>query len=617
MNLLYFIILIPLISYFILALVGKYWGRENVVAIGVGAIVLIGVLTIFICFDFYSNAQSDATLVYSRYLWDWLAVNNFKISITLLFDGIALVFLVTIAVLSLLIHAYAAGSLNRNEVHTYYAYGNLLITSTLIVVLVDNLFVMLVGWQGISICSYLLIGFCNKRVKSGFSAMRTFAILYLGDIFLIIAMCLIYSELNTLTMQEIVLLATDRLATDSEIIYWITLFLFLGAIGKTAQFPLHIWLTDTVSVPTPVLTLIQSCTTVLAGIYLISRFNGLFVLSNDTLWLIGAVATLTLTVSAFTSLVQNDIKRMAIYMSLSQICYVFLAMSVEAWNEALIYLVNYGAFIALLFISTASMIHIYDGERDIRKMGLKISDYPLIYLCFIAAGASISIIPLITASFYIKSNVLWATATHGKLGFSAIALIGVLLSTMAIFRVIFIIFNNRNLRHASELTLRFPTFNYLPLLVLSVLSFCVFYNIPMITVGLLPKLILPSVGLVSFQLLLAAITILAILITYILFARKNSEIDEIAETPIGKILHRLWYSGWRIESVYHLIFIRPYLFLTKKLQYDPLMQWINRIPVSISRINVRMAPLENGHLRWYIASIVAGAVGIFLILVFV
>lgn len=617
MNLLYFIILIPLISFLLLSLVGKYCGRENIVVIGISAIALICVLTLFVCVDFFMNTKADTSLIYTRYLWEWLSVNNFTVSITLLLDGLSLVFLIIVAVIGLIIHSYAASSISRNEIYVFFAYGNLLIANILIVILVDNLFVMLLGWEGISICSYLLIGFYNKRLKRSYAAIRTFIIMHVGDIFLFIGICLIYNELGTFNMRQVVSLATDKLATDSEIIYWITLFLFLGAIGKSAQLPLHIWLTDTVSAPTPALTLIHSASAILSGIYLIIRLNGLFMLSNDTLWIIGAIASLTLLFSSCSALVQNDIKRMTTYMSLSQICYVFLAISVEAWNEALAYLINYTAFTTLLFLASSALMQIYRGERNIHKVATKIRSYPFLYICFLVPAASISVIPWITASFYTKGAILWATASHGKIGFGAIGLVGVLLCTMAIFRVMFIIFHRKTRKAKLQKVHAKFRFNYFPLSMLVILSLCFYNYIPIPTIGLLPQLMLPESGLFSFQLLLSAITLLGILITYILFATKNNEIDEIADSPIGKILHRLWYTGWRIERVYYILFVRPYLYITKRLQRDPLMQWMNHIPTRIAQINTRIAEVENGHLRWYIASVVVGAVGIFLLLVFV
>jgi len=617
MNLLYFVILMPLISFLLLALAGKGWNKENIILIGISAIGLICVLTVFVCFDFYYNSNSDSSLIYSRYLWQWFSVNNFKVSITLLLDGLSLVFLMIIAVVALLIHIYAARSLGYNDTYVFFAYGNLLIANILIVILVDNLFVMLLGWEGISLCSYLLVGFYNKSLKNSCVAMRTFIIMHIGDIFLFIAICLIYSELHNLNMREIILLANNRLATDSEIIYWITLLLFFGAIGKAAQLPLHIWLTDTASTPTPALTLIHSASGILAGIYLITRFSDLFMLSNDTLWIIGAIASLTLIFSACSALVQNDTKQITTYISLSQICYVFLGISVEAWNEALFYLINYTAFSTLLFLSSASMIQIYHRERDIRKMGTKINSYPFIYLCFLVAAASISVIPWVTATFYSKGDILWATAVQGNIGFTAIGLVGILLSTIAIFRVIFIIFHSRNQKIAVGKTFNHACFNHIPLGVFIIFSLCLFNNIPLPSLGLLPTLILPKEGLFSFQLLLAAITILGILITYILFASKNSEIDEIADSPIGRVFYRLWYSGWKIERMYYVVFVRSYFFITSLLQRDPLNAWVSVVPIGISRIHTQISKLENGHLRWYIASIVVGAVGIFLLLVFI
>ncbi|WP_392565852.1 NADH-quinone oxidoreductase subunit L [Utexia brackfieldae] len=616
MNLIYFTILIPLISFLILAFIGRRLDRGNLAVIGISAIGLVCLLSVFITIDFYNNIQPDSMLVYTRYLWRWFSVNDFSIAISLLLDGLSLTFLLIVAFIGFLVYLFAIGYMSKNESYIFFAYGNLLIASMLVLILADNLFVMLIGWEGVSLCSYLLIGFHHKQLKSSYAAVRTFIVMHIGDIFLLIGLFLIYGELHTLNIKAVIALATDRLAIDSEIIYWITLMLFLGAIGKSAQLPLHIWLTDSSSAPMPALTLIHSASVMLAGVYLVMRLNGLFVMSNDVLWIIGIVASLTLIFSACSALVQNDIKRVIAYASLSQICYVFLAISVQAWNEGLIYLINYTVFSALLFLASASMIQACDGERNIQKMGAKIRAYPFIYFCFVMAGASFSVVPWLTASFYTKGDILWATFMKGRLGFSAIGLVGILLSTLFVFRLIFILFHNRH-RQTSPKTTKVSRAIYVPLSILVILSLGVFNSFSLPTEGFLPVSVLNQDGLFSFQLLLAAVTILGILTTYILYAGKNNEITEIAGSPLGKALTQLWYSGWRTEWIYHVLFVAPYLFAAKMVQKDPINVWLSVIPQIIRKMNIRIAKLENGHLRWYITSIVAGALFILLLLVFV
>lgn len=616
MNLLYVVIIIPLLSFLLLFVAKGYWDKGNILVVGVSGILLICVITLFVCVDFFTNTKADISLIYTRYLWQWFSVGRFKIPITLLLDSISLVFLVIISVMGLIIYSYNAIASKRNETYLFFAYGYLFLVSILLVILVDNFFVLLLGWEGLSICSYLLVGFYTKNIRSNFSAVRAFIVMHTGDIFLLTGIGLLYTELGTVNIRQAITLATDRLAVDSEIIYWITLFIFLGAIGKSAQLPLQSWLTDTTSAPMPVITLIHTMASILAGVYLIIRLSGLFILSNDILWFIGVIASLTLLFSACSALVQNNIKRITTHLSLSQLSYVFLGISVGAWNEALAYLINYIAFVSLLFLTSCSLINLHHQERNIHKMATRIRQYPFLYFCFLVAAASVSMLPWVTPSFYTKGNVLWALAAQGRLGFDAIGLVGILLCTMAVFRMVFTIFrSNRRIAKAQKLPKHFRL-AYLPLSLLVILSFCFYHIMPIPTIGLLPQLVFVKKGLFSFQLLLTGIAILGILIAYVLFAMKNNEIDEIASTPIGKMLYRLWASDWRIDRLYGILFIRPYLYLARHLQRDPLMQWMNCIPGSLTKINSWLGQIENGRLQWYIASIVVGAVGIFLLLVF-
>ncbi|QIQ20370.1 NADH-quinone oxidoreductase subunit L [Zophobihabitans entericus] len=613
MNLLYFTILIPLISFLILACSGRRWRAESVAVIGVSAVGLVLLLSIFVMIDFYANNQPDSSLIYTRYLWSWISVDSFVISISLLLDGLSLVFLLVVILIGFLVHLYAVNYISKQEAYTFFAYGNLLIACMVIVLLADNLFVMLLGWEGITLCSYLLVGFYHKQLKNSYAAARTFIVMHISDIFLLIGLFLVYSELQTLNIRDLLIVAKDKLAIDSEIIFWITFLLFLGAIGKSVQMPLQTWLTDTTAAPMPALTLIHCASTMLVGIYLILRLNSLFMMSTDLFLIIGVLSCLTMLFASCCALVQQDIKRIVIYASLSQISYVFMAISVQAWQLALIYLINYAAFSTLLFLASASVIRACGGERDITKMGGLARRLPFIYFCFIVAGASLSAVPWLTASFFTKGDIIWQTISEGRLGFGTLGLVGVLLSALFVFRLVFLVFHNKSKVETLVPATRLKT---IPLFILVLLSTGFLVYLPLPIQGVLPITEVPEDGKFGFQILLAAVTTLGILITYMLYAGKHAEIHEISNSPIGKTLTQFWYHGWRIEWLYHAIFVVPYLYITKRIHKDPLANWNTSITWGIDRINGVIVPLENGHLRWYLASIVGGGVLILLLLVF-
>lgn len=616
MNLLYFIILIPLISFSILALWGKRFSRENIAIIGLGSLGIVCLLTAFIITDFYNNIRPDSILIYTRYLWKWIGVDDFDISVALLLDGLSLTFIFIIAIISFLVLFFAISYIEDKDYYDFFAYGNLLVANMFIIVLADNILVMLLGWEGVSLCSYLLIGLYHKQLKNSYAAIRTYIIMHIGDVFLLIGLFLLYGELHTLNIKQLLTLATDRLAIDSDIVIWATSALFLGAISKSVQLPMHSWLTDTTSATTPALTLIHSASAMLAGIYLIMRLNSLFILSHDVLWLIGIIGSLTLLMSSCSALVQNDIKKVITYASLSQISYVFLAISVQAWGDALAYLMSYSIFIALLFLSSALLIRICDGERDIHHMAVSIKSNPLIYFCFLIVGASISAAPWLTTSFFTKGNILWATVIQGRIGITAIGLIGILLSTLYIFRLIFILFPLFSKGQREKSSVKQSAISYVPLILLAILSLGIFTQITLPVSGLMPYLVLRSEDFFSFKLLLTAITILGILTTYVLYTGNQTEINEITHSPLGKRVIPFLYSGWRVDALYHKILIKPYLFIAQKLKTDPLNINLSLIPKVITRINAQIAKLENGYLRWYTTSIVVGGLFILLLQVF-
>lgn len=617
MNLLYLVIVIPLLSFLLLASFGKHWRKEHIIVIGVGTITIIAVLTLFVCIDYGANTAKDTSLIYSRFLWEWFSVDGFSIPITLSLDNIALVFLAGIAYLGLLIYLFAAYYLKEErDIYNFFTYGNLLLASMLIVILADNLFVMLIGWEGISLSIYLLICLCHRQVKISLAAIKAFIVMYVADIFFVIGLFLLYSELDTLNIRAVLTLAASNLAIDSEIVFWITLMLFIGVIGKTVQFPFHQWFNETSTVSIPLQALMQSSTVVFAGIYLLLRLDSLFAMSTDILNVINVIAVMTIIFASCSALVKNDIKNIITYINLSQISYILLAFSIQTWDLILTYVLCFAVTTALLLLSSAVLIRACRGERDINKMGGLYKKYPLLYASFLFAAASLSIIPWLTASFYTKGDIIWGLIAKGQLGIGTFSLIGVLLSTLGIFRIIFYVFHNKQ---KSTLKMQpIARLNYLPLAILAFLSTALFVSSPELTQSIhLPIKAFDTDGQFAFQILLASVTILGIFISYLFYASQHEEISDIANAPLGKFLVRLWYSDWRFDWLLHKVFVLPYLAITQRLQKDPLAHWEFFVGIGIKRINQLFAVLENGQLRWYIMSLVGGAVLLLLLLIFV
>nr|WP_082211989.1 NADH-quinone oxidoreductase subunit L [Gilliamella apicola] len=615
MNLLYLTIIVPLLSFLGLICLGRHIRSINVIIIGISTMLIIALITVFSCIDFYSNTVPDMTLIYTRLLWNWISVGDFVIPLSLTLDGLSLTFLVLISFFGFLIYFFAACYLTlRKDIYTFYAYSNLLIASMLTIILVDNLFVMLIGWEGVSISTYLLIGIYYQQARNGYAAVKAFIVMHLTDIFLIIGIFLLYQTLNTLNIHDVLVQAHDNLAVDSDIIFWITLMLFLGAMSKSALFPMHSWFTETTLAPMPAVALLQSSTVILAGVYLVLRLSNLFMMSSDVLAIISMISSLTILFASTIALVQYDIKRIITYINLAQISYLFYAFSTQSWNLSLNCLINYSVTSTLLILASSIVIRKCQGERDISKLGGLIKSLPALYIVFLLIMLSLSAIPWISASFYIKGDIIWGVMAQGRLISGTIGLIGILFSSLGIWRLISMVFYHKQKWY--DFT-KIKWISYSPIFILLIFTTALFIYFPLPIHGIIPLGKLDTNGQLPFQLLLAAVTGLSFLIAYILYVRPNSEVREVLSTPMIKLFLRLCNSDWRYDYLLNCLFVKPYIYLAKLLKKDPIALWDNWIMLGIKKINAFIVDLENGQIRWYMVSMVIGSIIILMLLIFI
>ncbi|NUF28063.1 NADH-quinone oxidoreductase subunit 5 family protein [Gilliamella sp. ESL0254] len=615
MNLLYLTIIVPLLTFLILVCFGRHIRSINVMIIGISTMLVITLITIFSCIDFISNIVPDMSLVYTRPLWNWFSVGDFIVPISLTLDGLSLIFLVLISFFGFLIYFFAACYLTSSkDIYNFYAYSNLLIASILTVILVDNLFVMLIGWEGVSISTYLLIGIYYQQARNGYAAVKAFIMMHLTDIFLILGIFLLYQTVETLNIRDVLTQAHDNLAVDSDIIFWITLMLFLGAMSKSALFPMHSWFAQTTLAPMPAVALLQSSTVILAGVYLVLRLSNLFMMSNDVLAIISIMSSLTILFASTIALVQYDIKRIITYINLAQISYIFYAFSTQNWSLSLNYLINYAVTSTLLILASSILIRKCQGERDISKLGGLIKSFPMLYSVFLFIMISLSAMPWISSSFYIKGDIILGLMAQDKLISGTIGLLGILLSSLNIWRLISIVFYHKQKQSDFAKT---KWISYLPIFILLIFPTALFIYFPLPIRGIIPIAELDTNGQLLFQLLLAAVTGLSFLIAYILYARPNSEVQEVLNTPMIKFFLRLCSSDWRYDYLLHTLFVKPYVYLANLLKKDPLILWDNWILWGIRKVNEFIVDLENGQIRWYMLSMVIGSITILMLLIFI
>ena len=615
MNLLYLTIIVPLLSFLALVSLGRQIRSINIIIIGISTMLIVVLITIFSCIDFVTNSVPDMSLIYSRPLWNWFSIGDFVVPITLTLDGLSLTFLVLIAFLGMLIYFFAAYYLtSQKDIYTFYAYSNLLIASMLTIILVDNLLVMLIGWEGVTLSIYLLIGIYYKQIRNGFAAVKAFVIMHLTDVFLLIGVFLIYQTLHTLDIRNILTLAHANLAIDSDIIYWITLMLLLGAMSKSALFPMQSWFTESTLAPMPAMALMQSSTVILAGVYLILRFSNLFMMSSDVLSIMTIISSLTVLFASSIALVQYDIKRIVTFINLTQISYLFYAFSTQHWSLSLNCLINYTMTSTLLILASAILIKKCQGERDISKIGGLYKKFPVLFIIFLVILLSLSAMPWISAAFYIKGDIIWGLMAQDNLMNGTIGLLGILLSSVSILRLIFMVFYHKpKIKQFAKTN----WMSYCPIFLLLIFTSSLVIYFPLPIKGIIPIAALDTNVKLSFQLLFAAVTLLSIIIAYTLFAHPNSEVKEVLNTPIVKFFTRLCKAEWRFDYLLNIVFVKPFIFLTSKLKKDPLATWDNWVMLGIKKINSYIVGFENGHLRWYMVSIVMGSIIILMLLVFI
>ncbi|ENC7887222.1 NADH-quinone oxidoreductase subunit L [Yersinia enterocolitica] len=614
MNLLYLTILLPLLGFLLLAFSRGRWSENTSATVGVGSIGLTALVTLYVAVDFLSQ-KATGVQVFNQTLWNWMSVGTFNIPLTLTLDGLSLTMLSVVTGVGFLIHMYASWYMRGEEGYSrFFAYTNLFIASMVVLVLADNLMLMYLGWEGVGLCSYLLIGFYYTNPANGAAAMKAFIVTRVGDVFLAIALFILYQELGTLNIRELMVLAPQKLEMGSTAITWATLMLLGGAVGKSAQLPLQTWLADAMAGPTPVSALIHAATMVTAGVYLIARTHGLFLMAPEVLHLVGIIGAVTLVLAGFAALVQSDIKRVLAYSTMSQIGYMFLALGVQAWDAAIFHLMTHAFFKALLFLSSGSVILACHHEQNIFKMGGLRKTIPLVYICFLVGGAALAALPIVTAGFYSKDEILWGALASGHINLMAAGLVGAFLTALYTFRMIFIVF------HGEPKTKAHPVkriTHSLPLIVLLVLSTFVGALITPPLAGVLPELHFGEEGKMPLEIFSGVLVVMGIALAAMLYLGKRQLVNSIAQSAPGRFFTVWWFHAWGFDWLYHNVFVRPYLWIARLLQRDPLNSLMNT-PAILSRWSNRgLTVSENGQVRWYVASMGLGAVVVLALLLFV
>lgn len=580
---------------------GSAW--VGVLSIGLAALVTLGLFIRFI-----SGDGKPETVM----LWTWMDVGNFQPTIGLALDGLSLSLLGVITGVGFLIHLFAAWYMRGEEgITRFYAYMNLFVFSMVLLVLGDNLLLLFLGWEGVGLCSYLLIGYYYKDAANGRAAFKAFIVTRIGDVFLALGMFLLFREFGTLNIGEILASAPEVWSSGNTTAELAALLLLGGAVGKSAQLPLHTWLADAMAGPTPVSALIHAATMVTAGVYLTARMNGVFLLAPDVLFLVSVVGAATLLLAGFAALAQTDIKRVLAYSTMSQIGYLFLALGVAAFDAAIFHLVTHAFFKALLFLAAGSVIVSCHHEQDMRQLGGLWQRLPLAYAGFIVGGAALAALPLVTAGFYSKDAILWQTLAAGQNGFLLAGLIGALLTSLYILRLIIGIFhgsaNSDKARHAEPGR---GLAHGVPLVVLAVLStFIGSWFYPPVSA------VLPaspgegsSVGHSTLEVIAAGTALAGMALGIWLFWYRRVWLSRWAAFGWRARLWQLWHNAWGFDSVYDAVLVKPYRALVRGLAADWIDVLINLNGKLAQLLYQGLSGTQTGRTRGYAVGMVLGAV---------
>ncbi|MBA2633861.1 MAG: NADH-quinone oxidoreductase subunit L, partial [Chloroflexi bacterium] len=347
---------------------------------------------------------------YEVTIYEWIASGDFHIEISFLVDALTAMLLLVVSTVGFLVHVYSIGYMDGDRgFWRFFAYLNLFMFSMLLLILGDNFVMLYVGWEAVGLCSYALIGFWYKKPSAAGAAKKAFVVNRVGDFGFGLGIMMIWVNLGTLSFHEVF----ERIGTlDEGTITVIALLLFAGAVGKSAQFPLHVWLPDAMEGPTPVSALIHAATMVNAGVYLVARANPIFAEAPTAMWVVAIIGVFTAIFAAAIALTQNDIKKVLAYSTVSQLAYMFFALGIGAWVAAIFHLVSHGFFKGLLFMGSGSVIHGAAGEQDMRFMGNLRAKMRWTYLTMVIGSLALAGIPIFSG-FFSKDEILAESFNRG------------------------------------------------------------------------------------------------------------------------------------------------------------------------------------------------------------
>ncbi len=620
LQIVYLIPLLPLIGFLINGLGRKHLSKSAIGIIGSGVILASFVLSIWVFLQVKGGNTHEA------HYFDFISVGKLTIPFAFQIDQLSSLFLLIITGVGFLIHVYSTAYMHEEKVEhygRYFAYLNLFIFSMLLLVMGSNFVIMFIGWEGVGLCSYLLIGYWFKKQEYNKAANKAFIMNRIGDLAFLIAIFWLIARVGSVSYNEVfsaVSLAKLK-ATDVTII---TILLFVGATGKSAQIPLYTWLPDAMAGPTPVSALIHAATMVTAGIYMIARSNLLYSLSPLTMDIVAYVGLATALLAATIALKQNDIKKVLAYSTVSQLGFMFLALGCGAYTAAVFHVMTHAFFKALMFLGSGSVIHAMGGEQDIRNMGGLGKKLKITFITFLIGCVTIAGIPPFSG-FFSKDAILLSVFVKNPVLYG-IALFTALLTAFYMFRLLFITFYGKfRGTHEQENHLHeSPAAMTIPLIILAVLSIIGgFVGIPEVFIhggDKLGEFLSPVIAIhtehhvsesTEYMLMGLSTALVIAIIIFAWFKFKNYQRSEA--TGFGKVLENRWY----VDELYRKIIVNPLNkfggFLKTVIEKSVIDDLVNGVGRLVNYGGRQLRLLQSGQVGNYVLLMVASMVVIFVV----
>ncbi|TDE31285.1 NADH-quinone oxidoreductase subunit L [Flavobacterium ranwuense] len=612
-NIALVLVLAPFLGFLMNVFFGKSLGKLLSGILGTLSVVVSFIATVY----FFSGiaAQPEGIRIV---LFDWIQISNFKVDFGFQLDQLSILWLLFVTGIGSLIHLYSISYMHDDEnMHKFFAYLNLFIFFMILLVIGSNLLVMFIGWEGVGLCSYLLIGFWHKNQEFNDAAKKAFIMNRIGDLGLLIGIFILGSLFSTVdfaTLKTAIATAPDY--ND----FWVAvaaLALFIGACGKSAQIPLYTWLPDAMAGPTPVSALIHAATMVTAGIFMITRLNFLFDLVPSVQSIIAIVGAVTALVAATIGLVQNDIKKVLAYSTVSQLGLMFLALGLGAYEVAVFHVITHAFFKACLFLGSGSVIHALHGEQDMRNMGGLKKAMPITFVTMLIASLAISGVPLFSG-FFSKDEIL-LVAFHHNIPLWAVASVASIMTAFYMFRLMFLTFFQefRGTAEQKHHLHESPSLITIPLIVLAILatigglislpgnSWLNEYLTP-----ILPKLATAEHHLGTTEYILMAIAVVGGLvgigIAYAKYIKQNTvPTEDTAITGFSKVLYNKYY----VDECYDAIFVKPINVLSRFFR-DTLETGLSALVFGFGKVTNEISyqgkKIQNGSIGLYLFVFVLG-----------